>query len=264
MRRWRAAVGLLERCREVTMAGEAEVQREGGYIVVLRDQVQRPRQAQAKVIAIQRESFDLLECLRQVHGGSADFRRRSRASVQRRDRSLASSTLTRSTSRRRAYVAPGLRDVRGPTLLQTSVSDRLSASSGSMRPVLQGVAKQRDERLGTRIDAQCCWRKPTGPLIVQEVRGYELVNQRLRQRQVQARIAAGDGMADAIALSGIEEQHVVRVRHRLVVADMSQRRRRDRETPGASPRRIPPRCDAGTCPGSRHSAPRRCRNRAGG
>jgi hypothetical protein len=101
----------------------------------------------------------------------------------------------------------------------------------------------------------CCGRKPTGSAIVQEVRGYELMNQRLRQRQVQTRIAAGYGMADAIALSGIEEQHVVRVRHGLIVADMPRvdaaigkhEMRRGRGLFGTA---MP-----GTCPGSRHSAP---------
>ena len=53
------------------MAGEAEVQAQGGEVVVLPEKIQRTRQAQPQLVAIQGQAFDLLEDLGQVHGGAA-------------------------------------------------------------------------------------------------------------------------------------------------------------------------------------------------
>ena len=63
----RAAVDLAERRREVAVAGEAEVESERGEVVVLREQVQRPRETQPEMIAIERQALDLLEHLREIH-----------------------------------------------------------------------------------------------------------------------------------------------------------------------------------------------------
>ena len=76
------------------------------------------------------------------------------ASVQRRDRSLASSTLTRSTSRRREYVAPlrarrartdGARDQRERQGFRFQRFDAADA---------QRMIEQHHQRLRARVDAQ--------------------------------------------------------------------------------------------------------------
>ena len=50
----------------MAVAGEAEVEPEGGQIVVLRKEVERARETQAQLVAIERHALDLLEHLRQV------------------------------------------------------------------------------------------------------------------------------------------------------------------------------------------------------
>src|SRR5687768_8247579 len=71
--RRRAAIRPLERGAEMTVAGEAELEGEGGEVVVLPQQVQGASEPQAKLIAIQRQPFDLLEYLGEIHRRATDF-----------------------------------------------------------------------------------------------------------------------------------------------------------------------------------------------
>src|SRR5690242_15293128 len=64
-------VNLAERCTEMAVAGEAELQTESGQVVILRQKIQRTRQPQAQLIAVQGETFDLLEDLREINGRAA-------------------------------------------------------------------------------------------------------------------------------------------------------------------------------------------------
>src|SRR5215470_20383528 len=67
----RAAVCRAERSAEVAVTREAEVQPDGGQVVVLSKKVQGPRQAQPQLIAIQGQPFDLLKDLREIYGRTA-------------------------------------------------------------------------------------------------------------------------------------------------------------------------------------------------
>ncbi len=89
----------------------------------------------------------------------------------------------------------------------------VSASSVSGDVLREAVAKDCHERLRTRIDAQTLSieRKllPRADLVF----GRELEQQRLVDQDRQACVAALYRMADAITLSGIEEQHLIRFGH---------------------------------------------------
>src|SRR5262245_54943875 len=69
--RRRAAVGLLECGAEMAVAVEAEVETQRCQVVVLRQEIERARQSQPHLVAIQRKAFDLLKDLRQINGRMA-------------------------------------------------------------------------------------------------------------------------------------------------------------------------------------------------
>ncbi len=43
--RGRAAVSLTEGCAKMAVAGEAEIQAQGGQVIILREKIERPRQS---------------------------------------------------------------------------------------------------------------------------------------------------------------------------------------------------------------------------
>src|SRR4051812_48267152 len=57
----------------MAVAGEAELQAQRGEIVVLAEQIEGPREAQAQLIPIQRHAFHLLKDLREIYGRAADL-----------------------------------------------------------------------------------------------------------------------------------------------------------------------------------------------
>ena len=71
--RGRAAVDAAECGAEMAVAGEAEVQAQRGQILILREKIQRPRQAKAQLVAIERYALHLLEDLRQIDRGSSQL-----------------------------------------------------------------------------------------------------------------------------------------------------------------------------------------------
>src|SRR5215831_6913451 len=72
--RWGTAVSRAERGAEVAVTGESKVQTESGEVVIVRQKIQRPGQAQPQLVPIQRQPLHLLKDLRQVNGRSPDFR----------------------------------------------------------------------------------------------------------------------------------------------------------------------------------------------
>src|SRR6187399_774016 len=66
---------LLERRREMAVARETQVVSKVRQVVPPDDEIERARQAQPQVVAIERQTLHLLEHLREIHGGSADFAR---------------------------------------------------------------------------------------------------------------------------------------------------------------------------------------------
>src|SRR5687768_18022076 len=70
----RAAVGLAKSGAEMAVAGEAQIHAQCGEILRLAEQLERPRQPQAQLIAIQGRAFELLKHLSQINRRYADLR----------------------------------------------------------------------------------------------------------------------------------------------------------------------------------------------
>ena len=151
-------------------------------------------------------------------------------SVQRRARSLASTSFVRSTSRRRPAVEAGACTVRGPSARRASVNAMLSASSGSaIEP--QAVPQLRDERLRPRIDAQTLLpkRERRARPGTQKRARRQLVQERFVDDQIEAAVAARHRMADAIAFASVEEQHLIRFGDRFVLSNVPHENAAGRE-----------------------------------
>ena len=67
-----AVVGLFEGRAEVAVAGKSEVECEAGQIGLVAEQVERSGEAELEVAAIERQTFDLLEYLREIDRRDAD------------------------------------------------------------------------------------------------------------------------------------------------------------------------------------------------
>lgn len=57
----------------MTVAGETEFQAQSGKIAVVREKIESTREPQAQLVAIQRQTFDLLENLREIDRRAANF-----------------------------------------------------------------------------------------------------------------------------------------------------------------------------------------------
>ena len=120
--------------------------------------------------------------------------------------------------------------VRGATLLrgartEAAAHQRQREAFGFERldaAGMQAVAQQRDQRLRTRVDAQRLAAESRFIALGEQPGRCQLSQQRRRKREHETVIAAGDRVADLVALPRIEEQHVVGIRDGLVVADMPQ------------------------------------------
>src|SRR5436190_1318389 len=66
---------LSERRREMTVARETQVLGKIRQVVVPDDEIERSRQAQPQVIAIERQTLYLLKHLREIHGRATDLAR---------------------------------------------------------------------------------------------------------------------------------------------------------------------------------------------
>src|ERR1700722_5395219 len=65
-------VGFLEGAGEVAVAREAEIEGDARQVGIVPEKVERARKTQLKLVAIERQAFDLLEHLGQVDCGDAD------------------------------------------------------------------------------------------------------------------------------------------------------------------------------------------------
>ena len=57
----------------MAVTGETQVEAQGRQIVVLTNQVERPRKPQPQLVAIERHAFDPLKHLREIDRRSTDF-----------------------------------------------------------------------------------------------------------------------------------------------------------------------------------------------
>src|SRR5258706_9055812 len=69
--RGRTTVSSSECGTKMAVAGEAEMQAQCGQIVILREEIQGPRQSKTQLVAIQRHTFHLLEDLCEIDRGAA-------------------------------------------------------------------------------------------------------------------------------------------------------------------------------------------------
>jgi hypothetical protein len=204
----------------MTMAGKAQLRCQSRQIVVSRNEVQCPRQAQPQVISIQGNAFRLTEHLSQVYGRPADLSGDFRecpapgkiAGQQDFD-----------TVRQPAARMSRARLVRCAWSQATAhqVQHQALSLQWLNAPVLQAVPEQRDQRLGASVNALMLATKSEVSPVIQKRAGRELTQEGFRQNKRQACIASCDWMTDLIALTGIKEKHVVRIRHRLIAGDVS-------------------------------------------
>src|SRR5689334_617303 len=146
-----AAVGSLEGGGEMAVAGEPQLEAEGGEIVVLGHQVERAGEPQIELIAVEGHALDLLEDLREIDGGAADlgcdFRERPAA------RQIAGEEQLRPIHEFLTWDAVGRRAQRLRAQGSTHEGERETFGFERLRDALiQAVSEQRDERLRTRID----------------------------------------------------------------------------------------------------------------
>src|SRR5215468_8206076 len=69
----RTPVSLAEGGAEMTVTGEAKMERQGRQVIVLAKQIERSREPQPQLIAIERHAFDPLEGLREIDRRSANL-----------------------------------------------------------------------------------------------------------------------------------------------------------------------------------------------
>jgi hypothetical protein len=84
------------------------------------------------------------------------------------------------------------------------------------------MTEQGDQGLSARVDALLLATKSEVSPVIQKRTGREFTQDGFRQNERQACIASRDWMTDLIALAGIKEKHVVRVRYRLIAGDVPQ------------------------------------------
>jgi hypothetical protein len=135
------------------VAIEPEIQAQGRQVVISREKLQRSRQPQPQLIAIQGDPFNLLEYLREVHRGTPNFGR----------------DLGKRPSSCRIAREYEFRPVGEPLSLDTRTWNMGgSYSQGSLgecqrealrfqrfrNPLTQAVPQQRDEHLSPWIDPQ--------------------------------------------------------------------------------------------------------------
>jgi hypothetical protein len=188
--------------------------------MVLRDLIQGACKTQPQVIAIQGHPLDLPENLREVHGRSAhlrgDFRERPASGqvagqqnfspIRQPVVSMASLGCVR-RARSQTPTDQGQRQTLGLQRLDGMVTERM--------------AKERHQCLGARIDSLVLSTEAQWRLTVQQGRRHELAQKRFRKNQHQAGIAPIDRMTDLISLTGVEEQHMIRIGDCLVATDVT-------------------------------------------
>src|SRR5262249_55946758 len=82
------------------------------------------------------------------------------------------------------------------------------------------VPQHRHESLGSSVDAQTLLPKRKRRAPAQETPRRNLVQKGFADHQRQICVAARNGMADAVALASIEEQHLVGFGNRLIMSNM--------------------------------------------
>ncbi len=215
----RIAIKLAEGSAEVAMAGEAEIERQSRQIVVACKEMQCARQPEAQLVVIERQSFYLLENLREINRRNAQFAgdlSQSPAPHEiARQHELGSIYQFLATNRR----ARRMRAARPESSSHQSQCQNLSFQ-GFCNVLVQAVAQERHEGLRTGVDAQTPPTECSSGTWTQNVGRRQLVQLGFLDNQRQTAIAAGDGMADPIALMGIEKEYLVGFRHGLIMSNM--------------------------------------------
>ena len=205
---WGAAVGFAEGGAEMAVTGEAEVEAQSGEIVVLAEKIEGAGEAQAELVAIEGQSLDLLEDLREIDGGAADFggnfSKRPAAGEVAGENELgaidhflvAECTACGAAG---AWAEGAVCEGEG----QAFSFERLCEVA------MQAVAQDGHEDLSTWIDAQAMQTKSWNGGVGEQRRRGDFAEERFAESEGEAGVASGNGMADAIALADVEEEDLV-------------------------------------------------------
>ena len=204
----------------MTVARKSEIEAETGEILAAAEEMERPRKAQTELIAVQGQTFHLLEHLGEINGRHADLSRNvterpTPPELRRQDELRAVDELL-------PPEAPA-RSVRGALAERAAYQRQHQGfrlqSFGA--PGLEAVADERDQGLGARVDPQpLAAERERGPVADLE-RRRELAQPSLPDREREAGVATLDRVADAIAFSLIEEKELIRLSHRVAATDVT-------------------------------------------
>ena len=204
----------------MAVAGEAKVEAECAQVLVCSEQVQCARQPEMQLVAIERETLHLLECLRQIDGRAADLgghlgeRPAPREVGCEHELGAVDETPACEAPSR----GPGAARAEPPPHERQRDALRFERLGGTR---VQAVPEERNQCLRARIDPQPLHAKLKIRAVLEQGGRRELTERRFVNHQVEARIAAGHRMADAVAFEGVEEEHLIRLGHRLIAPEMS-------------------------------------------
>src|SRR5207248_10729598 len=88
---------------------------------------------------------------------------------------------------------------------------------------VQAVPEECNQCLRARIDPQPLHAKLKIRAVLEQGGRRELTERRFVNHQVEARIAAWHRMADAVAFEGVEEEHLIRLGHRLIAPEIDRK-----------------------------------------
>lgn len=204
----------------MAVAGEAEVEAEPGEIVAGGEELEGAREAEPQLIPVERHPFDLLKDLGEINGRAADFGRDFGEGPAARE--VAGQDEFHAVHETLAGDAGG--GGVGGARSQGTQDEGQCQAFGFQRlgnAVTQAVAQEGDEGLGSRVDAQALVREH-GRGAGAEKAGRRHFEEQLRaDGQGKAGVASGNGMADAIAFAGVEEEDLIGFGDGLIVAEVA-------------------------------------------
>jgi hypothetical protein len=204
----------------MAVAGESQIRRQSGQIIVTPDQVQSSRQAQAQMISIKRDALDLLKHLRQVYRRAAnftgDFRERPTPGEIAGQQHLDTIGQPPATVSRAALVrCSGSQASADQGKRQIFRFQRLN------RPIVEAMPQKSDQCLCARIDALMLMKKSRIGAVTEDAAGRQFAQNGIREAEGETRVAARHGVAHLIAFTGIEKQNMICVGDGLVSSNVT-------------------------------------------
>src|SRR5262249_6800689 len=205
---------------EMAVTGKTEVETKSSEIVILCEEVERAGETEPQLIAIERHAFHLLENLREVGRRAADvggdFGERPAACQVAGEHELpavhkALAAKAGGGMTRRSWTEGALYESEGETLRFERLGDTMTKT----------MAKKRNESLRTRVNTQPLLTEGEKLVLLQQAPRGEFGQKRFSDEQSKARVAAGNGMANAVAFCGVEKKNLVGLCDGLVGSQMA-------------------------------------------